>query len=353
MFIHATPDDGLIPHHENIIKVHGQNPLTTQLDTLNAIYAGGYAMALLFAPRVKNFSTRMEDGYYGDYDLYAKDPEDLERLIAAAKAMFIPEHPLAASPHIVETDKAISFQIEHEEEHQNVQIIKFHTGSPEEILARYDFVNCAVTYDPSNHMISMHKDTLVAHLNETLEILNPWMLNEISEETKRNVIIQLIRFKKYCYRWNYTIGERAFDLLMEIYTRYPEIRIEKDVRYGTGSGEEIPIFGKRNQNVWEAMACLFKQYSDWSDDLDTIGHINRGSDEFLANDQFFAEPEVYRPSFHANWRNFLSPRPVDDDHVGLVTVTIREVVQPRRLRRNLRRDRLRKWSQGRLDRKYD
>jgi hypothetical protein len=104
------------------------------------------------------------------------------------------------------------------------------------------------------------------------------MIKEALEEKKEindNIIIQLLRFKKYCYRWGYNLSDSSFDLLIQAYEAYPNIVLSSNqvIRATGGSYSGQEYYAWRNQNIWKSVARLMKSHSKWRDYKDTIGQI--------------------------------------------------------------------------------
>ena len=109
-----------------------------------------------------------------------------------------------------------------------------------------------------------------------LDVLNPWMINPVSSLDKSsvsNIIIQLLRFKKYCDRWDYTLSRDSFDLLLQVYNTFPSLSVTKHKAYYASGGpyHGIPFKSASSYNVWTVMAKLITSNTRWSSDLDKHG----------------------------------------------------------------------------------
>jgi hypothetical protein len=273
--IKATPLlGGAIPHEDNIKAIHSSIPLLGQLDRLGAIYAGGYPMALMLAPRTKH-GDAIRDGFYHDHDTYFKD--EFSATIAIALLDSQPEK----FHKVSNTANACSYNYIKQNQGEpslSIQIIKKVYGTAEDIIKRFDFVNCAMAYEPSRNMMYWHKDALVKHLASELEILDPWMLDQ--PKNKEHMLIQLARFRKYTIRWDYTLSDAAFNRLLAIYLIMPNLRLARDVAVMVESDNheyaERVFIGHKNDNVWEAISDVFRSHRLWSNTLDLHGHISNG-----------------------------------------------------------------------------
>jgi len=269
-------DDSTLKHAKNIKSIVDLQTTVDLLKDWEPALAGGFPMSLLFAPRRTENKNKIQRGFYHDFDFYFKSSNDLE---AAAEK-------LLSNNGIVVFDSPNAKTIKlNNKEHQ---LIKIYMEQPVNIIVHYDFVNCAVAYTPHNRHIYFHKDTLRWHLEKKLQILNPWMLTQLNsteEDITNNIVIQLLRFAKYCARWNYILSKDSLFLLLEIYHKYPDIKIRDQIyipiAVSTASENPRPTsswttylsIGSPNQNIWEAMAhCIFNA-DGWSDTYDNIGII--------------------------------------------------------------------------------
>ncbi len=273
--IKATPlSGGAIPHEDNIKDIHSSIERLAQLDRLGAIYAGGYPMALMFAPR-KEHGDAIRDGFYHDHDIYFEDEYSANVAIALLDSQ--PER----FDKVSDTPNACSYKyikLQRNEPNLAIQIIKKVYGTAEDIVKRFDFVNCAIAYEPSRNMMYWHEDAPDKHLESELEILDPWMLDE--PENRDHMLIQLARFRKYTLRWDYTLSDAAFARLLGIYLQMPELQLTKGVAMMIDNGNheyaEHIFIGAKDDNVWEAISDVFCSHRSWSDDLDPHGHISNG-----------------------------------------------------------------------------
>lgn len=270
MIIRVTEDRQVIPHFSNILEIYEKTPGIASLNQFNPIFLGGYPMSLLLAPRREDDITKIRRGYYNDYDIYFNSEEDFQKAFE-----FLDKE--AASLKLKEpivTDNARTYISTEKDIHTNLpltlQLINKTKASPVEILETFDFINCAVGFTPHDKALYFHKDLFKVHNEKELEVLNPWMLDEVTEETTDNVIVQIARFKKYCLRWGYTLGNHALLKLLEVYVRFPNLKTRKAFGYKSGAVgyEGFEYIAKANQNIWQVLAPLiqihplFKEFKD-------------------------------------------------------------------------------------------
>ena len=146
------------------------------------------------APREKNNPLVLRGGYFFDYDLYFKTIEEAKE---AESILFQVEN----IEKVINTDNASTFIFKGEDKHTKkpptVQLVKKIVNPPKKILDSFDFVNCAAGYNSKEKAFYLHKELLKFHNQGKLEILNPWMLENITEETKDFVVVQIARFVNY------------------------------------------------------------------------------------------------------------------------------------------------------------
>lgn len=263
-----TTLDNSFPAFESILATHELQDLE-DLDRLEPIYAGGYPTALLFAPRDKKGD--ISNFYCNDIDVYGKSPDHTQVLINYLDKV---------GTRVYQSNKAISFAIPGSKRTIQVIVSDFFMRGVEKTLANYDLVNCAVAFEPTKGLITMHEDVVSAQKKAELQFLNPWMLGQ----TDHDIIVEIVRCKKYCLRWNLTLSLDAFKRLFALYLQKPNISVKKGLTYRFGSGDELMILAASGQNIWSAAAVLFKQVSGWSNDFDPHGHIAGGEDTFVVSD---------------------------------------------------------------------
>ena len=82
MILSFKKGDKAIRHFDNIVEVHDALPKVVQdLNEHSPLYAGGYPMSLLFAPRKEDNDKQIASGYYQDYDVYFPDEQKLSEAI--------------------------------------------------------------------------------------------------------------------------------------------------------------------------------------------------------------------------------------------------------------------------------
>ena len=249
----------------------------------NPFFAGGYPTALLLAPRSKTSSIEIRPGYYDDYDVYFENNDKLEHARTRLSA--------GGADILIETDNATTYGFTMPQGYvQQIQLIKCVIDTPKNILSSFDFVNAAAGYQPLANKIYFHAQIFDYHIERKLEILNPWMLSDLDNIQKENIIIQLLRFKKYCLRWEYSLSDKAFDLLLDIYNKFPECKITRNQHYRAalqGAYAQTYYIALRNENIWNCLASIIKRHPNWNNSLDRHGIlVDSAGDSVPATDPF-------------------------------------------------------------------
>jgi len=234
-------------------------------------------MSLLFAPRWTYDATKIRKGYYHDFDLYFRDEATQQKVYGR----LIGAH---GGSEVADTVNATTVRVGNKE----FQLMKYWLEDPIDIIVNYDFMNCACALTLHDNKIHVHKECFKWHLKKELEILNPWMIMKLGEDTSdihNRVITQLLRFKKYCKRWGYTLSKNSLELLIKTYQQFPDLEIKKKQYVPCAeiaeSNEENPEsflpqyldMGSIGDNVWSAMAETFTASPYWSHDMDSHNKI--------------------------------------------------------------------------------
>ena len=232
-------------------------------------------MSLLLAPRFKRNKLKLKPGFYSDYDIYFSNMENMQRACEQ-----LDSGAAGTITNRVETNNAVTYVLAEQDPILNMpiqlQLIKKVTQPPQKVLASFDFVNCAVGFSPSKKAIYLHRELFSYHNIRELEILKPWMLDEVTDETVSNVIIQVARFKKYCMRWDYTLGKNAFWKLIDVYQKYPQLKTSRGIGITCNGGvyDQQTFIAAENTNIWEAIASILRIHPEWNNYKDPHGIIS-------------------------------------------------------------------------------
>jgi hypothetical protein len=286
VIIEIPPNKKIIPHIDNILEIHNAHPILNLLKDYSPLIAGGYPMALLFAPRLKEDTSQITPGYFSDYDIYF---ETIQNFQDAKQHLTAKLASIDIYYQEFETPNAVSYMLSETSDPllgnrpTQIQLIKKVTSPPKKTLATFDFINCAVGFSPKTGSFFIHKDCFKYHNLRELEILKPWMLDDTTI-ISNNIIIQIVRFKKYCARWEYTLGNKAFKKLVEVYEKHPVLFIEKDMRIQQvgGTYDQQVFIATSDQNIWEIIAPLIRIHKYWKDYKDPHNILNTANTENLS-----------------------------------------------------------------------
>jgi len=265
---------------ENIQKIHSNIPGLQKITELDPIFAGGYSMALLFAPREPGNVTKIKTDYYSDFDVYFESESNALEAISVLSEF--------SSQEIYRTKNAATIMVDKLDNAENptaFQIISKIQGKATDILESFDFVNCAVAYTPKRKSFYLHKDAPKFHRERVLQILKPWMLEQClsteastsTDALEQNIVVQLARFKKYANRWEYALSDESFKKLISVYEKFPNIVTKSNIAYQTTGGpySGASYLAYRNQNIWKAMSDLFISHELWASYKDKAGVIQK------------------------------------------------------------------------------
>lgn len=306
MIIEINKTKNVIPHFQNILDIHESNPSLSLIDEFNPFFAGGYPMSLLLAPRLKSNNLKIKRGYYSDYDVYFTCKDDFENACKKLddhnevdKKVETPN----ATTYILHTiDPSLGNRVQ-------LQLIRKFQDPPKSILGSFDFVNCAVGFSPNTGSLYFHKHLFRSHNIRELEILKPWMLDTVTDDTVNNVVIQIARFKKYCMRWDYTLSEKSFSKLLKVYEKYPNLKTSRNIQLACegGSYDQQVFIATRDQNIWEVISSLIRINPKWRTYTDPHGILSGTTDEKEEQPIIVSQFDSYRDSVEA------TNNQVDDD----------------------------------------
>lgn len=253
---------------ENIKATYASNPVLKEIEQLNPVFAGGYPMALLFAPRD---SSGKIGSYYSDYDIYFENPDNCSAAIEIIKS-----NSENYEQFSTENAETLITSSENSEEKTTYQIVTKFNYSPEDVVDTFDFTNCAIAFTPLDQTFTCHLTTIKDHLEKNLNVHNPWMLNKLLKEELSDeqivtyACVQIARFKKYMYRWDYTLSDKSWNFLIEVYNKFPNILSKKNIHLviDTGPYNGFAYIAKENQNIWMAIKDCLSEHPSYNDFVD-------------------------------------------------------------------------------------
>lgn len=253
---------------ENIKSLYASNPVLKEIENLDPVFAGGYPMALLFAPRDKAGKI---GSYYTDYDIYFQNPDNCSAAIEIIKSnsenheQFSTENAETLTTWSEDPKQAITYQV----------VTKFNYSS-EDVVDTFDFTNCAIAFTPLSETFTCHPTTIRDHLDKKLNLHNAWMLDKLlNDELTEDQIttyacVQIARFKKYMYRWDYKLSDKSWNFLIEVYNKFPHILSQKNIPLVIDSGpyNGFSYIARENQNIWTAIQDCLEEHPFYKDFVD-------------------------------------------------------------------------------------
>lgn len=251
----------------SINSIYSSNQILKSIEHLNPVYAGGFPMALLFAPRTAKGSIT---SHFTDYDIY------FENLDSCNQAIDILMNTEEQSVHF-KSENAETIVIHNQASKPTTyQIVTKFNYSPEQVVDTFDFTNCAIAFTPYNSTFTCSSRTLKDHLDGKLNIQNPWMLDKLlnHELTQEQILtyacVQIARFKKYCDRWNYSLSDESWLKLIQVYEKFPNLMPSKNIYLAIDEGpySGFSMLIKANTNIWSSMSGIIsnnKMFSNYDD----------------------------------------------------------------------------------------
>lgn len=218
----SSSKDITIPHAHLIFAEIEKDPILKTLGGMGAYIAGGYATALLLAPRANGVT---DHAYYQDIDLY------FERLADYARGYNWAMTQKWDRTHI--TERALTLV----QGDQTYQIIR-QVSSAEHLLSTFDLENCKVAMVPSSQVILFSREGVKATAAKEL------VLNKI-----QHLPSTLNRILKYKTRWGLTLSEKLIGELRLLRKYHPVL-----MGYawtGPASGDFDPVADRPTENIWE------------------------------------------------------------------------------------------------------
>ena len=223
----------------------------------NYYISGGYALALLIAPRTANVgcypfdpdaspsldSMVINEEYYEDIDLF------FEKEIDFWKAKSILEKYSRGFSSIYESDNQATYRVNN----KKIQIIKHAFGTPAEIMENFDFINCSIFFDKQLNVYT-HVDFYKTILQKELR-MNVFRFDQIEDLEEFKYYAEMIstRVKKYCQRYSWHCSSKLKNYLQAVINFYPDLKHTKSRIVGSGSSSYMTT---RDENIWNKLKSI-------------------------------------------------------------------------------------------------
>lgn len=223
----------------------------------NYYLSGGYALALLIAPRKANTGCYpfdpatpasldnmvINEEYYEDIDLF------FEKEIDYWKAKSVLEKHSRGSGSIYKSDNQETYFINN----KKIQIIKHAFGTPEKIMKNFDFINCSIFFDKELSVYT-HPDFYRAVLQKELK-MNAFRFDQIEDLEEFKYYAEMIstRIKKYCQRYSWECSPKLKNYLQAVINFYPNLKHTKTKIIGSGSSSYLTT---KDENIWNKLQSI-------------------------------------------------------------------------------------------------
>lgn len=220
----------------------------------NYYISGGYALALLIAPRTANTGcypfdseTRpsldamvINEQYYEDIDLFFNEEIDFW------KAKTVLEKHARGCGSIYASDNQSTYLINN----KKIQIIKHSFGTPAQIMEKFDLVNCSIFFD-KNLTVYTHSNFYKTILQKELD-MNVFKFDQIEDIEEFKYYAEMIstRIQKYCNRYSWDCSVKLKNYLQAVINFYPDLKHTKTKVIGSGSSSYVTT---KDEIIWKKL----------------------------------------------------------------------------------------------------
>jgi hypothetical protein len=266
MEIKTTPNN--FPHSRNIKQIIERTTILDVLGDIDFYFSGGFAVALLYAPRQSDNNLLLSENYYSDIDLFFKDEENLNKAINILESLRFTKKLRKAC----ETENAITYAFYAFLEDipfpqiYNLQLIKKYTGTPNQILSTFDILNSRILYSHKEDL--WYSDPLYFNYQSAKKISltnHTPLLDPDNSEYPNSIFFQLERLSKYMKRYDLELDQKSLMKLIKIQRQLPNLSFEKNEKVIVrGYYSSYSKYVSSTFNVWLAFINIFKDNSNWN-----------------------------------------------------------------------------------------
>lgn len=231
-------------HYQNILQNIEDLPINSFIDSEVDYYiAGGYAMALIFAPRDENLF--IQSNYYDDIDVYFAHEKELNLAINAAKQREITV--------IEETTEWFVFKMVSQTTNMEYtfQFMKKIFSTQPAFFMNYDLLNCCLAFSARSNQFFFKDHALESTVSRQIEINNTF---NFTEETALKFSY---RINKFASRYKMKISDNLHSVLLYALIKNKNFKTTKDwnfrLSWSTDEMEEIP----KDFNIWTLYRYAF------------------------------------------------------------------------------------------------
>ena len=232
-------------HYQNILLNIEDLPINSLIDSETNYYiAGGYALALIFAPRKDDLL--IKEDYYDDIDIYFEKEEDLQTSIEKIKKY-------KQANIIEETENWFVFSLKSNNHNYYFQFMKkLFTKSPAFFYA-YDILNCCVAFSAKTNEFYYKNKAIEATVAQVLD-----MNKEPNIVWDEDQAVQFpYRLNKFLARYKMKLSNNLHSTLMYSLIQDKNKKTTKDhefrISWSTDEIEKVP----KDFNIWALYRYAF------------------------------------------------------------------------------------------------
>lgn len=266
MEIKTSPNN--FPHSDNIKKIIEKTTILSILGDIEFYFSGGFAVALMYAPREVNDLLSLSKNYYSDIDLFFKSKQDLHQAVSILEEL----RQTNKLRKTCETENAVTYDFfaYHDEipfpQIYTIQLIKKYTGTPTQILSTFDILNSRILYSHSED--AWYYDSRYFDYQSAKKISltdSTPLLNQSNPDYPNSIFFQLERLAKYAQRYDLELDKKSLMKLIKMQRTIPNLSFEKNQKvivrgYYSSYSKHV----SSTYNVWLAFIGLFKNNSNWN-----------------------------------------------------------------------------------------
>lgn len=262
-------------HKDNIKSIIDRTGLTSIIPKdCHCYLGGGYAAALLFAPRRLNDTTALSENYYSDIDLFFSTSKDFDSLHNVFELL----RSTQAVRKVTETENAITYMLYTFDENggcngaNDIQLIKKYVGTPKEILSTFDILNARILYSFKENVWHADANAFPAFASKKISLTDHTPLLE----EKDGIFFQLERLAKYISRYDLELNNETLYRLIKLNKQYPDLSFEKNKKVEVrGYYSRYSKTVSETFNVWTAFNNMFLENRHWSKIEPLVSNIQK------------------------------------------------------------------------------
>lgn len=233
-------------HYQNILSNIEGLPVYSALDPeVNFYIAGGYALALIFAPR--NETLMIDNNYYDDIDIYFEKQEELEASIKRIKIQ-------KEIKIIEENEKWFVFELPTSENvSYTFQFMKKLFNTSPSFFMEYDILNCCVAFSSKKNEFYYKTNAIEATVAQVVEHNKDFRYGD----NELKAITFAYRLNKYLARYKMKLSQSLHSKLLYSLIQNKGYKTTKQhdfrISWSTNEMETVP----EGFNIWKLYRYAF------------------------------------------------------------------------------------------------